>query len=102
MKQAQLQEHVQQDPTEILVLEDRNGADHQDPELLLQLSTGNSSSILHFEAEPEQDGAVGEVEEEDLVEHLALVLEPEVDPEAVRELGRELQRRLDGDVAHLG
>jgi hypothetical protein len=33
---------------------------------------------LHFEAEPEQDGAVGRVEEEDLVEHLALVLEPEV------------------------
>jgi hypothetical protein len=102
MKQAQLQVHVQQDPKEMLVLEDRNGIDRPNPELFLQLSTGNSSSILHIEAEPEQDGAVGRVEEEDLVEHLALVLEPEADPEVVRELSSELQRRLDGDVAHLG
>jgi hypothetical protein len=91
MKQAQLQEHVEQDPKEMLVLEDRNGTDRPDPELLLQLSTGNSSSILPIEAELEQDGAVGGVEEKDLVEHLTLMLEPEVDPEAVRELGSMLQ-----------
>jgi hypothetical protein len=35
MKQAQLQEHVQQDPKEMLVLEDMNGADRSDPKLLL-------------------------------------------------------------------
>jgi hypothetical protein len=56
MKQAQLQEHVQQDPKEMLLLEDRNGTDRPDPKLLLQLSMGNSSSILHIEAEPKQDG----------------------------------------------
>jgi len=38
----------------VLVLEDRDGADRPDPELLLQLSARYPCCILHLEAEPEQ------------------------------------------------